>query len=242
VDGQDTGPFFARRANYLTGNGMVYAPAGYAMLELSPVRGLRLLPSVRADYSSDIKEWSVSPRFSARMDVHPDYPSTTLKGGVGIYRQPPQPYESVPPFGTSALKSNRAVHTSLGFEQELTKQVEVSVEGFYKKLDDLVVQQPAETQVGVTYANTGSGRIFGGELFLKYKADERFFGWVAYTLSRSERRPSSMADSLEDLSPDADYFARESSRQRASCSSAPTRSASARRLVRASSRAGTPCT
>jgi TonB family protein len=188
VDGQDTGPFFARRANYLTANGVVYRPAGYAMVEVTPVAGLRLLPSVRADYASDIKEWTVSPRFAARMDVHPDFPRTTLKGGVGMYRQPPQPYESVAPFGTSNLKSNRSIHTSLGFEQELTKQIDVSVEGFYKKLDQLVVQQPAQTEVGVTYVNTGSGRVFGGEVLLKYKADERFFGWVAYTLSRSERR------------------------------------------------------
>ena len=47
----------------------------------------------------------------------------------------------------------------------------------------------------VAYANSGSGRIFGGELLLRYKPDARFFGWIAYTLSRSERR----ADDTEQL-------------------------------------------
>lgn len=190
VDGQNTGPFFARRANLLTTKGTRYRPGAYAMLELSPMRGVRLLPSVRGDYSSELKEWTVSPRFAARVDLHAAYPRTTAKGGIGVYRQPPQPAESVPPFGTPTLTSNRAIHYSVGLEQELSRHVEVSGEGFYKDLDNLVVQRPAAsaTQVGVDYANTGSGRVYGAEFLVRYKPDARFFGWVAYTLSRSERK------------------------------------------------------
>jgi hypothetical protein len=160
------------------------------MLEVAPSRALKLLPSVRVDYASDVREWTVSPRFAARYDVVHGYPRTTLKGGAGLYQQPPQPYESTAPFGTRNLASNRAVHTSLGVEQELLPQVEVSVEGFYKSLDRLVDQRPDATggQGGVTYTNSGEGRIYGGELLLRYKPDSRFFGWLAYTLSRSERR------------------------------------------------------
>jgi hypothetical protein len=36
----------------------------------------------------------------------------------------------------------------------------------------------------------GSGKVYGTELLLRYKAGGRFFGWLAYTLSRSERRDS----------------------------------------------------
>jgi TonB family protein len=189
-DGQANGPFFARQRNLQKLNTTVFQPAAYAMLEIAPVKAWKLLPSVRADYSSDIREWTASPRLATRYDVVSGYPRTTLKGGVGLYHQPPQPYESLPPFGTGDLKSNRALHTSAGFEQELTREVEVSVEGFYKKLDRLVDQRADATgqATGVTYVNTGEGRIYGGELLLRYKPDARFFGWVAYTLSRSERR------------------------------------------------------
>jgi len=189
-DSQPTGPYFGRQRNLQTVSTSVLQPAAYAMLELSPVKALKLLPSVRADYASDIRDWVASPRFAARYDIASGYPRTTLKGGVGLYYQPPQAYESVPPFGTPNLKHNRALHTSFGVEQELSRQVEVSVEGFYKKLDNLVDQRPdaANQQAGVTYVNTGSGRIYGGELLLRYKPDDRFFGWVAYTISRSERR------------------------------------------------------
>jgi TonB family protein len=189
-DAQPAGPYFGRQRNLQKVTTAMFQPAGYAMLEVSPVKTLKLLPSVRADYESDIKDWVASPRFAARYDMASGFPRTTIKGGVGLFHQPPQPYQSIPPFGTPNLKNNRAVHTSLGFEQELSRQVDVSVEGFYKKLDDLVVQRPAanEEQAGVTYGNSGSGRIYGGELLLRYKPDDKFFGWVAYTISRSERK------------------------------------------------------
>jgi hypothetical protein len=81
------------------------------------------------------------------------------------------------------VKSNRAIHTGLGLEQEITRQLEVSVDGFYKKLDNLVDRSSRTNQ----YTNESVGYAAGGELLLKYKPDERFFGWAAYTLSRSVR-------------------------------------------------------
>jgi outer membrane receptor protein involved in Fe transport len=106
-------------------------------------------------------------------------PRTTIKGGLGEFRQPPQPQETNTVFGQKGLSSNRATHYGLGVERELTKQIEVSFEGFYRDLDNLVVQGSG---------NSGSGRAFGSELLLRYKPDDRFFGFLAYTLSRSTRR------------------------------------------------------
>jgi hypothetical protein len=45
--------------------------------------------------------------------------------------------------------------------------------------------------VGFNYSNDALGSAIGLETMLKYKADERFFGWVAYTLSRSVRQDGS---------------------------------------------------
>lgn len=189
-DGQENGPFFARPKRRQQLETSTFQPAAYAMLEIAPVPTFKLLPSVRADYSSDIRDWRAAPRLAARWDVITGDRRTTLKGGAGLYHQPPQPYESLRPFGTPNLRHNQAQHYSAGFEQEITKQVELSLEGFYKKLDYLVDQRPdaAGSESGVTYVNSGSGRVVGSELLLRYRPDARFFGWVAYTLSRSERR------------------------------------------------------
>jgi TonB family protein len=184
------GPLFGRPSIEQTGKGSIVRPAAYALLELAPVAGLKLLPSVRADYSEDTQDFTVDPRFAARYDVLPGDRRTTLKGGVGIYHQPPEPYQSILPFGTPGVESSRAVHYSLGVEQQFSRPLELSVEGFYKDLDGLVLSVPAaaQSETGVSYENIGSGRSFGSEFLLRYKPEGRFFGWVAYTLSRSERR------------------------------------------------------
>ena len=187
---QNTGPLFGRPMVELKGKGDVFRPAAYAMLELTPVAGFKLFPGVRADYNTDTRGWTVDPRIGVRYDLHPGFPRTTLKGGVGLYHQPPQPYQSIEPFGTKGVGSPSAVHTSLGIEQEISRPLEFSIEGFYKDLNNLVVPVAAADQStnGQSYQNIGSGRIYGSEFLLRYKPEGRFFGWIAYTLSRSERR------------------------------------------------------
>src|SRR5260221_7476839 len=92
------------------------------------------------------------------------------------------------------------MHYSLGVEQQLTKYLEFSLEGFYKTLHNVVIQVPneASTTNGVLYVNGGKGRIYGLETRIKWSNDGRFFGWLAYTLSRSERK--------DDPSPDWHVF------------------------------------
>ncbi|HVJ14059.1 MAG TPA: TonB family protein [Polyangiaceae bacterium] len=189
-DFDTSGPLFGRTMTRLHADDAVTRPAAYAMLEVSPFPALKLFPGVRADFNQDTGDWTADPRLGVRYDVHAGYPRTTLKGGVGLFHKPPEPYESVEPFGTPGVGSESATHYSLGFEQEFSRPLELSVEGFYKDLNDLVVAVPAAdtTQNGFEYDNVGSGRTYGAEMLLRYKPVDRFFGWVAYTLSRSERQ------------------------------------------------------
>lgn len=144
----------------------------------------------------------MSPRFNARYDlVSPTDGDeeaaasaagrrrmrTTVKGGVGVYHQPPEFQQTDEVFGTPGIRSNRAIHYSVGVEQELTRHVELSVEGFYKDLDNQVSRAPND-RGAFTYNNEGLGSVHGLETLLKYKPDSRFFGWLAYTLSRSVRQ------------------------------------------------------
>ena len=87
------------------------------------------------------------------------------------------------------MESNRSIHYSVGVEQEFTRQLELSVEGFYKDMTDLVAREP-DASGGFAYNNDGTGYVIGAEALLKYKPDKRFFGWLAYTLSRSVRQDS----------------------------------------------------
>ena len=181
----ENAPFSTRPFRDLEFDSSFSRPAAYAEAEIVPNAGARIVPGVRIDYAFDSDKIDVSPRINGRYDIKKEFPRTTVKGGVGLYYQPPQFQEVIEPFGTAGVKSNRSVHYGLGVEQELTKQLEVGVEGFYKDLDQLVVSSPRLG--GQEFANDGTGYAAGGELLLKYKPDDRFFGWAAYTLSRSAR-------------------------------------------------------
>jgi TonB family protein len=184
------GPLYGQPAPYLKAAATIFQPAAYALLDVEPVPALKLLGSLRVDYQSDIDKWVLSPRFAARWDLHPGFRRTTLKAGIGVYDQPPRPEEANPPLGSPELGYNRSIQYGLGIEQELTRQIELSVEGFYKSLSQLVVLNLDATgsALGANYTNSGSGRAYGGELLLRYKADAHFFAWLSYTLAHSDRR------------------------------------------------------
>jgi TonB family protein len=173
------GPALSQPSLTSSDKGSIYRPGIYSEFEVTPWKGGRLVPGARLDYAKDTRQWDFAPRVVARQDLTSGFPRTTLKGGAGVYFQPPQPQETNLVFGQPGLSSNRAIHYSTGVEQELTKYLEFSVEGFYKQLDRLVSQGNG---------NTGTGRAYGIETLIRYKPDARFFGWLAYTLSRSVRR------------------------------------------------------
>lgn len=169
------GPLASQQLLQTQSNGTLYEPAAYVEWEATPWRGVRIVPGLRLDYTQATGAWDFDPRIVVRQDVTTS-PRTTIKGGVGLFTEPPQPQQTNAVFGTPGLVSNRAYHYDLGVEREITRNVDVSVEGFYKQLDRLVVQG---------LGNTGTGVIYGAEVLLRYKPDAHFFGWLAYTLSRS---------------------------------------------------------
>jgi TonB family protein len=173
-----SGPFASQPPVATTATGAVFEPAVYTELEATPWSGARIVPGLRLDYTDATKSWDFAPRVVVRQDVTTE-PRTTIKGGIGLFAQPPQAQETNSVFGMSGLTSNRATHYDIGVERVFTQHIEASLEGFYKQLDNLV-----EPGLG----NTGSGVVYGAETLIRYKPDERFFGWIAYTLSRSLRR------------------------------------------------------
>jgi TonB-dependent receptor-like protein len=162
-----------------TGSLSRFQPAAYTELEITPWRGGRIVPGLRADYDSTSDRADLSPRVTVRQDLTHAFPRLTLKGGWGLFSQPATPLDTDSRLGQPGLISNRAIHYDVGLEQELTRQLDLSVDIFYKDLTNLVVANAK---------NAGAGAAYGAEWLLRYKADERFFGWASYTLSRSERR------------------------------------------------------
>ncbi|HET9932702.1 MAG TPA: TonB-dependent receptor, partial [Polyangiaceae bacterium] len=181
-----TGSFVTAPPQKFDRSAVFLVPALFTELDAHPNKRTQVVTGVRVDYTRDTGRLDVAPRITARYDLVPGFPKTTLKGGTGLFFQAPGLVELVLKDDQTSLRSQRAFQNSLGIEQELTDRVKLSAEGFLNLLDNLVSRGLDDRGV-VRYNNYGKGRIYGGEFMLRYEADERFFGWLSYTLSRSER-------------------------------------------------------
>ena len=166
-----------------------YRPAGYLEAVVQAGERLTLVPGVRVDYFSDIQQGSVNPRLTGRFKLAPE---TTLKGGVGLFSQPPDYGETVAPVGNPNLGLSQAQHYGLGVEQAFGHTGSVSLEGFYKRLSDLEVNGVGPDG-NPLLVNGGKGRIYGLEVLAKLNPTGKAFGFASYTLSRSERNDYGVA-------------------------------------------------
>ena len=163
----------------------------FAELPIRATKRARIVPGFRVDHTPLFDETTFSPRVLATYDLvlRPNEPwltRTTLKGGAGLYHQAPPVIlryfdENVSP------QSMRSRQYSLGIEQELTDHLEVSLEGFY--IDrDRIFSPESEPDGSISVANEGVGETIGLETFLRFHSHDRFFGWIAYTLSDTWQR------------------------------------------------------
>jgi TonB family protein len=158
-------------------------PAAYFDFGIRPIENLLLVPGVRADFYPYSDDVTIDPRFTVRYEVTP---KTALKGGVGLYSQPPEYWQMIPGIGNPDLEPYRATQTSLGVEQRVGSSLKLGVEGFYKWLENRVVSTP--TGGPPHFVNDGEGRIFGTEVSGEFSPQAGTFGYLSYTLSKSERR------------------------------------------------------
>ena len=123
------------------------------------------------------------PRLQLRYQVHP---KIALKFAIGLYNQPPDPIVLTPGFGNANIKPIVGLHYVLGVEAKPWTGGFVQVQGFYKDLGNLVVRGAGPFDP--LYSNDGKGRVYGADFFLRQELWKGLFGWISYTLSRSDRK------------------------------------------------------
>ncbi|HEY1584668.1 MAG TPA: TonB-dependent receptor, partial [Polyangia bacterium] len=123
------------------------------------------------------------PRLATRVKINSRF---SLQGSVGVYHQAPALADLSRVFGNPTLAPEFAVHYVVGLEAKITATLHLELQGFYKDLRNLAVRStlPSDPPLEAD----GVGRVYGGELLVRQQLWKHFFGWVSYTLSRSERR------------------------------------------------------
>jgi hypothetical protein len=147
-------------------------------------------------------------------DVPPDSDDSMiwLKASGGIYHQPPRFVLPLPGLDIMPLKYGllRAYQSSVGVEIPLSDRFQLTSEGFFNYMDPTIFDLSFNQASVVTSANPtlfptstvnpmGAqefidrltkpqlGRSYGLEVLLRRAAKSGLFGWISYTLSRSDR-------------------------------------------------------
>ncbi|HXL73634.1 MAG TPA: TonB-dependent receptor, partial [bacterium] len=149
---------------------------------------LEVSVGARLDYVNSDFTLFLTPKVSVAYHLTAD---TTLKAAYGYYDEAPDRIFGYPlldaNLGNPRLGPEQSIASVLGFEQKLDESgLLFRVEGYEKDLSNLIVSNPNGTP-GLEYLNTGTGYARGIEFFLRQPITDRFFGWIAYSLSDSER-------------------------------------------------------
>ncbi|MFZ5477141.1 MAG: TonB family protein [Myxococcota bacterium] len=189
----ETDPLAEREPYRVEDTASGWGPDLYLFAEWRPLEdpdALLIAPGLRFDVVVIPEEYTITtldPRLSARGRL---LPHTWLKGSLGLYNQPPQQYQSYRSDDQPIeLGPERALSATVGAEQELGPAIRVEAEVFYKAMDELIIGNPEfDSMDDQFFVNSGVGRAYGLEVIARHEPVGNFFGWISYTLSRSERR------------------------------------------------------
>ena len=165
--------------------------AGFAEQVLR-LRPFEISVGMRGEYLryGEVSAWLPEPRGVVRLQILPKF---WLKAGTGLFSQAPLPFQVLRQAGNPNLRPNRALQSSVGAELELPIKLEIETSLFYNAMWQLT-RPNAELYVDASgllrpafYADDARGRAYGWELLIRRRVSEGLFGWLSYTLSRSER-------------------------------------------------------
>ena len=116
-------------------------------------------------------------------------PKLGFKGAVGLYAQAPVGDDLSAVFGNPQLDVSHALHVLGGVNFKLRDDVSLEQVLFYSHSTDLAVRSDSPTpHLAQALVQEGEGRAYGTQFLLRKELSAGFFGWISYTLMRSERR------------------------------------------------------
>jgi hypothetical protein len=140
-------------------------------------------------YTSDT---AIEPRLAVRYALSP---RVTFKAGYGKYRQAAQAEDLSASFGNPTLASARATHFLFGGAFDLTRTLAVETTVFHSASEQLAVRNGSTSPlIAQALVNQGEGRSYGAQFLVRRELAQGFFGWVAYTILRSERKDAATSE------------------------------------------------
>ncbi|AKT40092.1 TonB-dependent receptor domain-containing protein [Chondromyces crocatus] len=133
----------------------------------------------------------LEPRLAITADLSP---RVRVKAAYGLYHQPPQPEDLSAVFGSPLLSTASAHHVLVGALYRLTTTLSTELTAFYSASSGLPARSPLPAPLlAEALVPDGRGRAYGVQILVRKEIASGFFGWITYSLMRSERqdRPAS---------------------------------------------------
>ena len=140
--------------------------------------GLKITSSIRGEYESISDDFHLDPRFSL---IYALSTNSNLTASWGIYHQYPEARYYDPYIGNPYLYSMKAFHYILGYAYQKENRI-FRLEGYYKKYDDLILEDDA-----LNYSNEGYGYATGIDVFAKNSYGP-ISGWASYSWLKARRK------------------------------------------------------
>jgi hypothetical protein len=132
--------------------------------------------------------WLPEPRLSVSWE--PSY-SFALHFDAGLHHQAADASDLSAVFGTPTLAPLRAIHGALAGRVRLRSHTTLQPVLFYKRYYDLPARSGDPMPLlAAALEQNGDGQSYGGQLLIRQQLLGGLTGWLAYTVSRSERRAS----------------------------------------------------
>ena len=186
---------------------------GYMSFEWRPTERLLVIPSIRYDCYPELNYFGslVPPfweygiidnrqglsgepafRLSGRYQVAAGH---TAKAAVGTYSKTPEPMGMVTHdiWGEPDMPATKATQYVAGYEWQISDLLNLDVQTYLNRMWDVprmyngeIDFDPERTTGQRNMMHDGRDRTYGLELMLRRARSDKFFGWISYTLSRSE--------------------------------------------------------
>ena len=162
----------------------------YLELDASLADRLQLIAGTRLDRHTRARQTIVDPRLAVEVHLSPQ---TRTRLAWGRYRQFPALDAYAQHTGSNTLGAQTATHWIATLRHD-RGPLQLRLAGYLKPYRDLVVQTGP-----TTYANAGSGRARGTDVFTKYGGflETRLSGWASYSFVQSRRtQPRQQGDTF----------------------------------------------
>lgn len=171
----------------------VHQLAAYGEATWAPAEtGFSVTPGLRLDSFTATAgtKVMVDPRLNVRQQLTDE---VALKGGVGVFSQPPTEFRLDSELGNPDLEAEWADQYAGGVEIRADDATTLTAEVYYARRHDLVqrVEDVNLTDDGPSptrFDNVGAGRSYGFELMLRRETSKSTSGWLSYSLSRAEEK------------------------------------------------------